>query len=350
MQKNGKYKKFPAHRGDWRFWHLLVPKKLQQLHAEGYRILFITNQAGIAKRKTKASDIYGKVQDIAHKLKIPITTLISAAKDKWRKPNTLMWDYFDSGLNGGITSKTDSYYVGDAAGRPKDWYPKASRDFSCSDRKFAKNLGLPFHTPETFFLKKRECTTWEWRSLDPVKFLAAQEKKPQFTDEKGGPVTPNFKPSFREIVVMMGYPGGGKSTFCKKHFPSYHWVNQDELKSKAKVMKALKEALGSGKSVILDKTHPNISTRAEYFKILTKYPGVKARCIWMQTEKEEAMHMNVFREKLGIVKRVPDMVLHMFAKKLEPPTKSEGFYEILKVNWKADFKMKAHEVLFKQFV
>ena len=33
-------------------------------------------------------------------------------------------------------------YVGDAAGRAKEWAPGKPKDFSCSDRKFAANLGV----------------------------------------------------------------------------------------------------------------------------------------------------------------------------------------------------------------
>ena len=33
-------------------------------------------------------------------------------------------------------------YVGDAAGRAKDWAPGKPKDFSCSDRKFGVNLGV----------------------------------------------------------------------------------------------------------------------------------------------------------------------------------------------------------------
>lgn len=32
-------------------------------------------------------------------------------------------------------------YVGDAAGRDKEWSPGKPRDFSCDDRKFAANIG-----------------------------------------------------------------------------------------------------------------------------------------------------------------------------------------------------------------
>ncbi|MES1902862.1 MAG: hypothetical protein MHPSP_002062, partial [Paramarteilia canceri] len=38
----------------------------------------------------------------------------------------------------------NSFYVGDAAGRKKD--------FACSDLLFAQNLAIKFHTPEEYFL------------------------------------------------------------------------------------------------------------------------------------------------------------------------------------------------------
>jgi len=33
-------------------------------------------------------------------------------------------------------------YVGDAAGRAKAWAPGKPKDFSCSDRMFAANIGI----------------------------------------------------------------------------------------------------------------------------------------------------------------------------------------------------------------
>lgn len=47
--------------------------------------------------------------------------------------------------------KGESFYVGDAAGRPANWAPKKKKDFSISDRLFASNLGLKFFTPEEHF-------------------------------------------------------------------------------------------------------------------------------------------------------------------------------------------------------
>jgi hypothetical protein len=37
---------------------------------------------------------------------------------------------------------TKCKYVGDAAGRAKNWAPDKPKDFSCSDRMFAANIGI----------------------------------------------------------------------------------------------------------------------------------------------------------------------------------------------------------------
>eukprot|EP00122_Pirum_gemmata_P015586 Pgem_evm1s14573 len=53
-----------------------------------------------------------------------------------------LWDLVAS-LNDGVDiDKEKSFFVGDAAGRGAGWQPKAKKDFSCSDRKFALNAGI----------------------------------------------------------------------------------------------------------------------------------------------------------------------------------------------------------------
>lgn len=49
----------------------------------------------------------------------------------------------------------NSFYVGDAAGRPKNWASGKKKDHSTADRLMALNLDLKFETPEEHFLKHK---------------------------------------------------------------------------------------------------------------------------------------------------------------------------------------------------
>ena len=55
----------------------------------------------------------------------------------------MAWDYFVKNSNNKVEVDLDECtYVGDAAGRPKDWAPEKKKDFSCTDRMFAANIGI----------------------------------------------------------------------------------------------------------------------------------------------------------------------------------------------------------------
>lgn len=109
-------------------------------------------------------------------LGFPLQAFVAGAVDHYRKPHTTMWDDFVSNYNGGISIDMDnSFYCGDAAGRPKNWKAGAPRDFSCTDRKFAANIGLKFYTPEELFLNEQPYPDFDWDSIDPVKTLKEYE-------------------------------------------------------------------------------------------------------------------------------------------------------------------------------
>jgi bifunctional polynucleotide phosphatase/kinase len=82
--------------------------------------------------------------------------LLSLDYDQHRKPGIAMWEHFVGQVIQGNTPK-EYFYCGDAAGRQANWDGRKTtkKDFSCSDRKFAANIGATFYTPEELFLKQQ---------------------------------------------------------------------------------------------------------------------------------------------------------------------------------------------------
>ncbi|VDC03275.1 unnamed protein product [Peniophora sp. CBMAI 1063] len=129
-------------RFDW--WRAGVPAKLKSLHAEGYLIAIISNQKYKGKSLQRFQD---KLPLIARALPdVPFYIFAATSDDKFRKPGIGMWDALVSMLevDAVAVDKTQSFFVGDAAGRLSD--------HSDGDKGFAEAVGLSFHTPEAYFL------------------------------------------------------------------------------------------------------------------------------------------------------------------------------------------------------
>jgi len=155
----------------------------------------------------------------------------------------------------------------------------------------------------------------------------------------------------QEMVVMVGRPASGKSTFSKKYLISkgYAHINRDTLTTKEKCYKAADQALSEGKSVVIDNTSPSVADR-NYFISLANQHSVPVRCFVFQTPKEISEHLNFMREKmsLGTIRRVPDVAFNKFKSSYAEPTLDEGFTEILKVEFVPDFEGEQHKKWFQQ--
>ena len=139
---------------DFVFWSPGVADALRSVHARGHAVVIFSNQGGVkgALDGKRADVVRRRVDALAKRLEVPLHffcgTQKGAEKDPrgYRKPQTGAWRYFETRCNGGVAIDLNaSYYVGDAAGRP--------RDHSDSDAAFARNVGVRFFTPEAFFLE-----------------------------------------------------------------------------------------------------------------------------------------------------------------------------------------------------
>ncbi|XP_043939340.1 bifunctional polynucleotide phosphatase/kinase [Protopterus annectens] len=342
--KSGKV--FATGPDDWRILYPEIPKKLKQLVSDGYKVVIFTNQLGISKGKVRPEAFKAKVEAILETLGVPMQVLVATGMGIYRKPVLGMWHYLCEKGNDGITiDMNQSMYVGDAAGRPPNWAPgHPKKDFSCSDRLFALNIGLDFFTPEEFFLG--------WKP--------AQFSFPEFDPKKLDPKGLQYEPSTAclvskspEVVVAVGYPASGKSSFFKDFLISdgYVYVNRDTLGTWQKCVAGCEEALRNGKSVVVDNTNPDIESRSRYIECAKK-AGVPCRCFLFTASKDLARHNNRFREMTYTGKghaHVSEMVFNSYKSKYVSPTLAEGFNEIIKIHFIPRFKDPKLETLYMQF-
>ncbi|XP_018418296.1 PREDICTED: bifunctional polynucleotide phosphatase/kinase [Nanorana parkeri] len=342
--KSGKV--FPTSADDWRILYPEIPKKLKELLKDGYKVVFLTNQMGISRGKLRPEVFKAKVEAVLDELSIPVQVFVATGMGIYRKPVTGMWDYLCEKANDGIkVQKEDCLYVGDAAGRPANWAPgRKKKDFSCSDRLFALNIGIPFYTPEEFFLGWKKAQ-FQFPAFDPKKL-----------DQNGAlcdPPSSSLVSSSAEVVVTVGFPGAGKSTFIKEHLlqKGYACANRDTLGTWQKCVAACEEALKNGKSIVIDNTNPDVESRGRYISCAQK-AGVPIRCFLFTATIEQAKHNNRFREMTFTGKghvSVNDMVINSYKSKFVAPSLNEGFNEILKINFVPSFKNPELKSLYLQF-
>lgn len=330
--------RFPKNSDDWT-WNLgNVKSQLRELFKNGYKLVFFTNQLGLWNNNSKTNDFKKKIENIIKAINLPIQVFISVGKRLYRKPRTGMWDKLVK-MNDNITIDVDnSFFVGDAAGREKNWAPKKNKDHSLSDRLFAMNIGLKFYTPEEYFLKHR----------------AAPFKMPEFDPriDTSHLSYPDISFNKQNVVVMVGGPGSGKSNFVKDTLipMGYVHVSRDQLGSWQKCVKVMEEALDKNKNVVIDNTNVDKETRQRFIQP-AKQRNIDIRCFIMDVSISQMRHNNLFREITDQSHAiVSDIIIYSYRKNYQEPDLSEGFAQILKIPFIGKFTNKSHEKLYKTFL
>lgn len=151
----------------------------------------------------------------------------------------------------------------------------------------------------------------------------------------------------KEIILLIGLPASGKSTYISKLKGDYVIVSNDLYVEKiAKKMgltyteafgkigrddtlnntrKEFDKALSRGRNIVVDNTNMTVKERS-YFTKSTSEDYKKIAIIFKISDAELKKRLDKRGKKSG--KIIPDEVIERMKGKYQPPTKKEGFDEI----------------------
>jgi aryl-alcohol dehydrogenase-like predicted oxidoreductase/histidinol phosphatase-like enzyme/predicted kinase len=149
-----------------------------------------------------------------------------------------------------------------------------------------------------------------------------------------------------EVVLVMGLPGAGKSTFARRlAADGYLRINRDEAGGTlAQLLPALDAAIEAGAThLVLDNTYVSRKSRAQVIRAAAAR-GLPVRCIWLSTSLEDAQTNAAWRIAMRYGRlpgeaeleslRAADVsaflpgVQFRYQRQLEPPEISEGFSRV----------------------
>lgn len=129
------------------------------------------------------------------------------------------------------------------------------------------------------------------------------------------------------VIVLIGLPASGKTSWCQKFYPGFTRLDGDTLKTGPKVAAALEQCLQNGNNSIVDATNTTLERRRAVIEVAQRYSawilGVvfkvdAATCV---ARAKERAHQGG--------SKVPAVAIYNLNSKYQPPAIEEGFHVLV---------------------
>jgi predicted kinase len=126
-----------------------------------------------------------------------------------------------------------------------------------------------------------------------------------------------------EAVLFVGIQGSGKTSFYKeKFFETHVRISLDMLKTRQRQNVLVSACLAAGQSFVVDDTNATKARRAEWIAA-ARAAGFRVSGFYFRTTLGDAIRRNKSRARV-----VPAGGVGATYKRLEPPSRSEGFDDL----------------------
>lgn len=131
-----------------------------------------------------------------------------------------------------------------------------------------------------------------------------------------------------EAIIFIGVQGAGKSTFYRERFFQTHVrINLDMLRTRHRERLLLEACLEACQDFVVDNTNPTADDRARYVAP-ARARGFCLIAYFFDVELRDAVRRNGMRAGRA---KVPAAAVVAAHRKLQPPSKDEGFDQIFTV-------------------
>lgn len=264
--------------GNWKykFQRRIIREKLDSLRHRDYLIVLFSNKSGLSEEEKQ--QFWIKISSFMEDLNIPMIGFFSLQFDHNRKPFPGMWEFLVDWIDRRVDLKY-CFYVGDLAGREKEWQKGMEADLGDTDRKFAKNIQIQFFTPEEYFLDAKKAE-FKLTGFHPDTLLLYETKQKEFERLKE-----------QELVLVMGPPCSGKTRFAKKLYDQGYILVDIKTENPIKYTDMI---LSRGGRVVLDIGLIRIDVRERYISLANRR-NIFVRCCVLQVGPDVAEHLDRVR-------------------------------------------------------